>query len=144
MFDGDYSNSNIDFGGQIGFKQYLMSSYFSVGVSAGYITLSNSEVFKDNFIVADANFEYNILPYDNLTPFIYLGGGGLTDENFNDITFKVQYGLGLEYIPLNNIGLRIFAEQNFLLSDELDGKVHGDYYDKYWTFGLGVNLFLGK
>jgi len=144
MFDGDYSNSNLDYGGQIGYKQYLNGSYFSVDVAAGLMTLSNTDVFKDSFIVGDANIEYNILPYDNLTPFVYIGGGGLANEDFSDITFKLQYGLGAEYIPFENIGFRIFAEQNFLLSDELDGKIYGDYDDKYWIFGLGVNIFLGK
>lgn len=144
MFDGDYTNSNLDFGGQIGYKRYFSGSYFSAEVAAGLLTLSNTEVFKDRFIVGDANIEYNFLPYDNLTPFAYFGGGGLANEDFSDITFKLQYGIGAEYIPLENIGFRIFAEQNFLLSDELDGKIHGEYDDKYWTFGLGVNIFLGK
>lgn len=144
LFDGDYTNSNIDFGGQLGYKQYLNGSYFSFGLSAGLLTLSNTQVFKDNFMVADANIEYNFLPYDDLTPFAYVGGGGLANEDFSDITFKLQYGVGAEYIPLKNIGFRIFAEQNFLMSDELDGKVFGNHDDYYWTFGLGVNIFLGN
>lgn len=143
-FNGDYKNSDWYYGGQLGYKQYLLESQFSAELSAGMVTLGNSPVFKENFFVADANIEYNVLPNDKLTPFIYLGGGALTTDNFNDFTFKFQYGVGAEFIPLDRFGFRVFAENNQLLSDDLDNKVHGSRDDSYWNFGIGVNFFLTK
>lgn len=143
-FDGDYKNSDWYYGGQLGYKQYFLQSRFGAEISTGMVTLGNTPAFKENFFIADANLEYNILPYDDLSPFIYLGGGAISTQEFKDFTYKFQYGVGAEYIPLDRIGFRIFAEKNQLLSDDLDTKVHGNRDDAYWNFGVGVNFFLTK
>ena len=143
-FDGDYTNSNIDFGGQIGFKHYFIDSNFNIGLSAGLITLSSENVFKQDFLISDINLEYLILPKDKVTPFVYGGGGGLTNDDFNNFEFKLQYGAGIEYIPLKNIGLRLFVEQNLLFTDEIDTKIFGSHDDLYWRYGIGLTFFVGN
>ena len=143
-FDGDYSNSATNFGGHIGIKHYFEKSNFNIGLSTGIITLSNDKVFSTDFLLADANLEYTLLPYDKLTPFVYGGGGGLINTSLSQANFKVQYGLGIEYIPKRNVGLRLFIEQNALFTDELDAKISGNLNDFYWRYGLGISLFLDK
>jgi len=56
----------------------------------------------------------------------------------------MQYGIGLEYLPLKKFGFRIYAERNQLFSDEIDTKVYGSHNDAYWAFGIGINYFLNK
>lgn len=143
-FDGDYANSNIDFGGQVGFKHYFNASNFNVGLTTGLATLSSEQVFKQDFLIADANVEYTFLPYDKLTPFLYAGGGGLIDDNFSQFNFKLQYGTGIEYLATKNLGVRLFIEHNILFTDEIDTKIIGDYDDFYWRYGLGLTFFVGK
>ena len=143
-FSGDYTNTNYDLGGQIGYKQYFYNSYLNVGASLGGVVLNNSKVFRKSFLTADLNAEYNFLPYDKLSPYAYLGGGAMFESNqLQKPYFKMQYGLGIEYV-YNKIGIRLFTEHNQIFSDAIDNKIHGSHNDKYWIFGLGVNLFLGK
>ena len=143
-FDGDYTNTNFEIGGHIGFKQYLYGSRFSIGASVGLMKLSNTKVFSTSFIYTDAYFEYYVLPHDKLTPYFSFGSGILSSYNINDISFKMQYGLGVEYLANKKLGFRLYADKNHLFTDKIDNKIYGNDNDAYWTFGVGMNLFLGK
>jgi len=91
------------------------------------------------------NLEYNVLPYDNFTPFLYGGVGAIgTNSDIENALPKIQYGLGLEYLPINTIGIKIFGEQNLLFSDKLDGLVNGKRDDYFWRIGIGLNFYIGK
>ena len=93
----------------------------------------------------DLNLAYDILPFDNLSPFIYAGFGALiTDKKIKDNYFKFQYGGGIEYLPIKKIGIKVFAEQNILFSDKLEGLVKGKWNDYYWRLGVGLNFYVGK
>jgi curli production assembly/transport component CsgG len=144
FFDGDYDNSRIDIGGEVIYKYYAGKPNINISMAAGLLTLSNTNVFKNDFISLSTNLEYTILPYDKVSPFLYAGVGGLSDIGFNDFYFKTQYGGGLEFIPIKNLGFRIFAEQNILFNDELDNMIQGKQNDYYWKFGAGINIYLSE
>jgi curli production assembly/transport component CsgG len=144
FFDGDYTNSNFEYGGLIGYKQYFYNSNISASISAGLMSLSNSRVFKKDFIETNANIEYYFLPNDKLTPFASIGTGMLTNNRLSKIYMKMQYGLGVEYLPLKKVGFRLYTERNHLFSDEIDDKIYGSHNDTYWVFGIGVNIFLNN
>ena len=91
----------------------------------------------------DANLEFILLPHDNLTPYIF-GGGGAILESDVDTRFKAQYGLGFEYLPSPTLGLRVFGEQNITFKDDLDGLINGKRDDYFWRFGVGISLYFGK
>ncbi|MFZ3274719.1 MAG: hypothetical protein WA143_10665, partial [Lutibacter sp.] len=52
--------------------------------------------------------------------------------------------LGFEYLPVNNIGIKIFGEQNIMFNDKLDGVVNGKRDDYFWRIGIGLNFYIGK
>jgi curli production assembly/transport component CsgG len=114
-------------------------------MGVGYLQLENKQQFTDEFLTVDMNLEYNVLPYDNFTPFLYAGAGGVTPSwNIDKAFAKFQYGLGFEYLPINNIGIKIFGEQNVVFSDKLDGIINGKRDDYFWRVGLGLNFYIGK
>ena len=87
------------------------------------------------------------MPNDDLAPFVYAGPGvvfdiigpGLGDFRIGDSFGKLQYGLGLRYTVNEKISLNAFAEQNLILSDDLDGFTGGRRDDFYYNFGVGIN-----
>ena len=109
-----------------------------------FFELENEQAFKDDFVSFDLNLEYDILPYEDLTPFIYAGTGLISDIDIKNPYVKFQYGVGIEFLPTNNFGIKLFGEQNLLLTDELDGFVNGKRDDFYWKFGVGLNFYIGK
>lgn len=97
------------------------------------------------FVSVDTNIGYDILPYDNFSPFVYAGVGAVSDnKKLENINFKFQFGGGLEYLPVKNLGIKIFAEHNMLFTDDIDGLVQGKWNDYYYKLGLGLNFYIGK
>lgn len=136
----DYPNSTVQISANVSYKFYFNEPKFNLNVGLGYFQLENEGSYKEDYI----NLGYDILPYDDFTPFIYTGLGAITDVNIENPFFKFQYGLGVEYLPVNNIGIKIFGEQNLLFSDEQEGVVQGNYNDYYWRVGVGLNFYFGK
>lgn len=143
--DGDYSNPDVTYNFKLGYKYLFNNPHFNFNFDAGMFGLDNNNPEMQDFAFSyDGNMEYIILPYENITPYLYGGIGGISDKSFNKFYFKTQLGLGLEYLPTNTVGLRLYGEQNFSLTDELDGLVQGKRNDYFWRFGIGINFYFGN
>lgn len=141
---GDFSNPKAKLGVSTAYKFYFNKPNLNMNVGFSYFELENEGAFKDEFISFDINLEYDVLPFDKLSPFVYAGVGTIANLDLDDPKFKFQYGIGLEYLPVNNIGIKVFGEQNLLMTDELDGLVRGKRDDYYWKVGVGLNFYIGK
>ena len=141
---GDYSNSKTKFGTSLAYKFYFNKPNLNLNVGLGYFQLENEQAFKDDFMSFDINLEYDILPFDQVSPFVYGGIGTVSNLDISNPYFKFQYGAGAEFLPVNNIGIKIFAEHNVLLSDKLDGLERGKRDDYFWRIGVGLNFYIGK
>jgi len=141
--NGDFINPDFNLNARLGYKRYL-SSNFNLNLNANIFNLSNEDIFDQSFVSIDANVEYNILPFDKLSPYIYAGGGTNISNDFNNISPKFQTGLGLEYLATDRLGVTAFVENNFVFSDNLDGLIRGKRDDMYIRVGLGVNLYIGN
>ena len=141
LFDGDYKNEALNYGTQTTFQFFTNQPKWNMTQTVGYMTLENTKVFKQDYLFTNLNVQYNLLPHDKITPFIYGGIGGLMDANFSMFNFKFQYGAGVEYLPVRNIGLRLVGEQNYVLSDQIDYKTNGNKNDSYWNFGVGISFY---
>ncbi len=143
--DGDYSSSDLGYNLKLNYKHVMNNPKFAINIEGGIMELDkkNSSI-EDYAWTLDGNLEYIILPYENITPFAYGGLGAIADKSFNNIDFKVQYGLGVEYLPVDYLGLRLYGEQNITFTDNLDGLVQGKRDDYFWRFGLGINFYFGR
>lgn len=146
LIDGDFSERNPDFLFGLGYKRRF-ANYFDLGISARSFRLNNGRSFGHIFGSVDLNGYLDLLPNDDLAPFVYGGPGvafdivgpGLGDFRIGESFLKLQYGLGLRYTLNEKISFQAFAEQNILLSDDIDGLVAGRRDDFYYNFGVGVN-----
>ena len=145
MMAGDYPNPKASIMANSSLKFFLNKTNFNLSFKMGYLKLENEQSFSEQFITTDVNLEYNLLPYDKLTPFVY-GGFGVTSlfGTMNKAYAKFQYGFGLEYLPVNNVGIKIYGEQNLMFTDKLDGIVNGKRDDYFWRFGVGLNFYIGN
>lgn len=145
FIDGDYPNPKAGIATNSSLKIFFKKPNFNLNVGMGYLKLENALAFKNEFLSIDANLEYNVLPYDKFTPFLYAGLGAVTPNWKLDNAFaKFQYGAGFEFLPVNNIGIKIFGEQNMVFSDKLDEVVNGKRDDYFWRFGVGLNFYIGR
>ena len=138
---GDYANSTYQFGFDFKFKYTFDDPKFNFWGTVGRFELDNKGVFHEAFITLGLNIEYTILPYEKFTPYIYGGVGSISRKNLEDTFFKLQGGLGVEYLITNKVGFFINSEYNMLLSDNLDRQIVGEKNDLVWRFGAGINVY---
>lgn len=149
ILSGDYSNKTPGFYGGAEFG-YQLTPTFSINAAGSFFELSNGGSFKEQFIGIDLNAHFQILPKDEISPFIYGGPGyvfGLASEapeNFSTSFLKVQYGAGVEYLLSDKIGLKLFGEHHLTFSDEVDYTIHGKRDDFYFSFGVGISFYFGN
>lgn len=147
LINADYSIKEVGALGRVEYQRYL-SPAFSLNAAVSYLELNSGEQYKNSFAAADLNLQFTILPYDNLSPYIYAGGGTFlgigTDElgiNDGETYFKFQYGGGIHYFLTPEIGLKAYAEHNLSTSDTVDGIVNGTRNDNFLNFGVGINYY---
>ncbi|CAM1352338.1 hypothetical protein CSC81_15665 [Tenacibaculum discolor] len=141
IISGDYSNPVARFGFDLKYRYFFKDPRFSFGGSIGKFSLENERSFENTFLTSSLFLEYNMLPYDRLTPYAYVGIGSVLEKNLDNPMFKFQYGLGLEYLITNKIGLTLYGENYLLSSDNLDKLVRGKRNDFIWRIGAGINVY---
>ncbi len=150
IFNGDYKKKKVGFGGYLSYSRVL-NDRLNLNVDLAYAKMSSGRTFSEEYIMPQINLEYNLLPYDNLSPFIYGGGGYILAIRNPDPpltekveTPKIQLGAGVRLIASPKFDLRLFAESNFTFSDKLEGVESGKRDDFYYNIGLGLNYKFGK
>jgi curli biogenesis system outer membrane secretion channel CsgG len=143
LMDGDYEDPLLRPFGR-GALKFFISPSFNVSASTNVVNLANQNLLDVGYITGDLNLEWILLPKDRFTPFLYAGGGYGMNKEFEEIHGKAQYGLGLEYLASDRIGIKLFAEQNINFSDNIDYIVSGTRDDYYYKFGLGLTYYFAK
>ncbi|TQD38899.1 CsgG/HfaB family protein [Haloflavibacter putidus] len=145
LFDGDYTEKEPGFLARLEYQKKITKN-LGFGLSSSIFKLDSGKQFSDIFSDANLNAYFNILPEDDLSPYIYAGGGMAfnveqSTEPETDSFFKMQYGAGLKYYLSRRLGLKLFAEHNISFSDKLDGTINGTRNDFYYNFGLGLDYY---
>jgi curli production assembly/transport component CsgG len=137
---GDYPNpvSKPMFRGAI---KYFFAPNFNFSASTNVFKLGNKNKLDVGYASLDLNLEFLILPHDVFSPYIFMGTGNSFNSNFENISAKVQSGLGLEYLVTNNFGIKLYGEYNLNFSDNIDYVISGVRDDYYWRFGLGMTYY---
>ncbi|MFZ0489367.1 MAG: outer membrane beta-barrel protein, partial [Salegentibacter sp.] len=150
LISGDYSNSEAGALVRLAYNAGISPS-FALNLAVSGFELRNKNSFSEKFASLDVNGKFLLLPNDNFGPYLYAGPGvmmnidsGELPEGIGNTHFKLQYGLGLEYLISPKLGLKAFAEHNIALDDELDYVINGKRDDHFFNFGVGVNFYLGK
>ena len=140
----DLPSPEMGMNASVSYKLYLKKHPLSLNIGFTYQELKNAQVFKESFISMDINVGYELLQFEKMSPFIYVGIGTISKADGEMPHFKAQYGLGFEYLLTPKIGVQFFGEQNLYFGDNLEGVVHGVNNDYFWKFGAGINIYFGK
>lgn len=143
IIDGDYSTKQWNGFARLQYQKKIFP-FLRAGINANVFQLKNKPHFSGTFASLDLNVQLDILPKDNLTPFVYAGSGmtmSISNGNDGTIFYKMQLGLGVEYHLTQQWGLMLFGEQNIMFDDEIDMLVQGKRKDYYYNFGFGINYY---
>lgn len=148
-YQGDYLTQGNQAGYGLTGELYVTPS-FGLQVNAGLGSMGSEGRFRQSISTLEANLIYRPQAFRRVTPLFYAGAGVVSMRGERPISFlgerfwKVSGGVGAEYSLNNVIGLRATAEFHQPLTDKLDGRVIGRYYDYYWRGSLGASLYISR
>jgi len=143
LMDGDYANPVVKPYGR-GAMKFYFTPHLSVSASTNVFRLGNKDKLDVGYATLDANLEFLVLPYNFVSPYLYIGTGTGFNSKLENVHAKTQFGGGLEYLLTNNFGVKIFGEYNITFTDNLDYIKNGIRDDFYWRFGLGITYYFPK
>lgn len=124
-----------------GAVKYFFTPNLNLSASANVFKLGNKNKLDVGYASLDFNLEFLVLPYDVFTPYLFVGSGTSFNSAYSNVSSKLQYGAGLEYLITNNFGLKVYGEHNLNFSDNIDYVINGIRDDYYWRFGLGMTYY---
>ena len=139
--NGDFDNTDFGFYFRIGYKRSLTPNLF-LGLTANSYSLQFDEIEQD-LLSFDFNIEYLILPYDRFSPYLYGGFGVNTSSDADTNAVKTQFGVGVEYIVTDGLGLKLYYEYNYSYDKEMDFLIGDMENDAFMRIGIGVNYYFG-
>ncbi len=150
LMDGDYNTSVLDFKGGIYYK-YRVLPELSLGLDSQIFKLNSTPAIDDWWLSESFVVEYNILPHDKLSPYLFGGPGVMIyledDEPLyfihSNLYFIMKFGAGLEYNVSERISFNLNAEWDVSFTDEIDTQVQGRRNDYFYNFALGLNYRFG-
>ena len=143
LIQGDYPSPVIKPALRVGMRYFVIPS-FSISTSANIFWLENKNKFNDAHTSFDLNSEIIFLPYDRISPLLYIGTGIGARSNYEAPYLKLQSGLGIEYLATDNFGIRILGEINLTQTDKIDAIEAGIRDDNYYRFYFSLNYYFPR
>lgn len=143
LIQGDYPSAVLKPALRSGLRYFILPN-FNINSNANLFWVGNKNKFEEGHVSLDLNLEVLVLPNDALTPFVYIGGGFGTTTSYDTPYWKIQSGIGLEYLLTDTFGLKTFGEINLTQTDKLDNVISGIRDDNYWRFGVGISYYFPK
>lgn len=153
LYDGDYLNAMILPGADLSFG-FLQNRSISFDWNFGVGRVESVDIFHANFAQTALGIKYRPFNFNTYgSPFIQGGGGILyhtqgtrfveSELSFDrNLMYFVNFSLGYEWLLNRWGGLTVALGNRQLLSDNIDGLVHGKYNDRIWSLNLGFKIYL--
>lgn len=101
--------------------------------------------FKEiGFLSGDVNAEWYVLPNRKFTPIVYTGPGLLVSNNFKDENYKVQGGIGLEYLLHQNWAVVGSLEANYIFDEQVNSQLLEEANSVYYNASIGIQFYFGN
>ena len=143
IINGDFPDPLFEFYAQIGYKRFI-NPFLNVNFTYNKFNLAYKDIANDGFMSFDINVEGLLMPDKPFSPFVFAGAGLNASNYFKQSDMKTQFGLGIEYIVTDGVGIKLFTDYNYVFSDLVDGKEFGGSDDAYWRIGFGINYYFGN
>lgn len=106
--------------------------------------IKNYDFDENGFLSGDLNLEWYLLPKNKLTPYLYVGPGLLISNDFKDKNYKVQGGLGLDFLINNYIGIVASIEANYIYDEQNGSQLLQEAEGLYYNATIGIQFYFGN
>ena len=138
--NGDLPDAKFDLNMQLGYVRSLGSG-FNIGLTYNKFNIVFQDIYNEGFMSIDLDLQYLFFPDKEFTPYVYAGPGLNAANGFKNSETKFQFGIGVEVMVSDSVGLKLYGDRNFLGNDVLDGLEAGGGNDSYYKIGFGANFY---
>ncbi|WP_431135715.1 hypothetical protein [Psychroserpens mesophilus] len=143
LLNGKLSSPDYENFIQLQLKRFI-SPNFNVNGNLKKFDIKNYDFHTNGFLSGDLNIEWYVCPNNKLTPYTYLGVGLLTSNNFEDQNYKVQGGLGLDYLITDNIAVTGSIEANYIYDEQKGSQLMQEADHLYFNALIGLHFYVGN
>jgi curli production assembly/transport component CsgG len=142
LITGDFPEPEYEIYFRLGYKRFI-TEHLGASITYNKYNFAFNETFNEGFLSFDFNLEYLMSPFNNISPYVYGGYGYNASSDFETTGPKVQGGLGVEFIVVKQVGIKIFGEYNYVFSKEESPIIQEENSISFLRLGLGLNLYFG-
>jgi hypothetical protein len=119
---------------------------WAAGLTLGAGQIAADGVFETLSGTATLDLTYFVLPQNDVTPYVQVGGGLRTSDagllRFGKNLFpQASVRVGLEVLATARLGVDLSAGASYAFYDELDGVALGRYDDSVWGARVGLTYY---
>ncbi|WP_323788778.1 hypothetical protein [Psychroserpens sp.] len=128
---------------QIQYKRFVIPN-LNINGNLKKFDIKNYDFETNGFLSGDLNLEWYVFPSNKFTPYIYVGAGILTSNNFEDQNYKTQGGVGVDYLITDNIALTGSIEANYIYDEQKGSRLMQEVDQLYVNALIGFNFYFGS
>jgi hypothetical protein len=143
LLNSDFSASDYENFIALQFKQFVTSK-LAISGNLKKFDIENYD-FKDNgFFSGDLNAEWYLFPNKEITPYFYAGPGLLISNDFEGKNYKVQGGVGLDFLINDWISVVGSLEVNYIYDVQNGSQLLQEAGGLYYNANVGILFYFGK
>lgn len=142
LITGDFPEPEFEIYFRLGYKRFI-TEHLGASITFNKYNIAFNETFNEGFLSFDFNLEYLMAPFNRISPYVYAGYGYNAYSDFETTGPKVQGGLGVEFIVVKQVGVKVFGEYNYGFSKETSPIIQDENNISFLRLGLGLNLYFG-
>lgn len=142
LLNGDFKKPEYENYLQLQFKRFIIPS-LNINGNIKKFDIEDYAFKEKGFLSGDLNLEWCIMPQSKFAPQLYIGAGILSTNNFEDQNYKIQGGLGLEYLITSQLALASSLEINYVYDEQKGSNLMQQIDDMYYNLSIGLCFYFG-
>ena len=143
LINGDFNKPDFENFLELQLK-YFISPEIAISGNLKKFDIENYDFKDQGFLSGDLNAELYILPNQKFTPYIFAGPGILISNDFDDKNYKVQGGLGLEFLLNDYLAVFGSLEVNYIYDEQNGSMLLQEADQLYYNARIGIMFYFGS
>lgn len=142
VMNGDLSDPDFENFLKLQLKHFI-SPRIAISGNLKKFDIDNYDFKDQGFLSGDLNAEWYILPNQKFTPYVFAGPGLLISNDFDDKNYKVQGGIGLEFLLSDCLALFGSLEANYIYDEQKGSMLLQEADQLYYNATIGISFYFG-
>ncbi|MDG5492584.1 hypothetical protein [Psychroserpens sp. SPM9] len=143
LLNGDFNTPDYENFLELQLKRFVTTK-IAISGNVKKFDIKNYDFEDQGFLSGDLNAEWYILSNHKLTPYVFAGPGILLSNDFKDQNYKVQGGVGLEYLLIDCLAILGALEANYIYDEQNGSMLLQEADQLYYNARIGLLFYFGN